>query len=223
MTICIIPARAGSKRIPGKNTATFIDTPILNIVIHSAKKSGLFDDIIVTTDDTKAIDIARDNDIPYILRPEHLCDDNTSTKTVIAHAIEEVGCQHLEPVCCLYPTAVFTKPQHLIDSHKMLLSSNDAAFIMAAVEYAHPIERSLHLMKDNHVMPRSPAAMSQRTQDLTKSYHDAGQLYWAAAHIWLSETPIISVHTKAYIMPKHTIDIDEPADWNAAEALLSTW
>lgn len=223
MTICIIPARAGSKRIPGKNTATFIDNPIIDTIIYRAQKSGLFDDIIVTTDDPKAIEIASNRKVSHVVRPEHLCDDNTATKTVIAHAIEEIGCQHLEPVCCLYPTAVFTKVKHLLESHKLLMSSNDAAFIMAAVEYAHPIERSLHLMKDNHVMPRSPAAMSQRTQDLTKSYHDAGQFYWAAAHVWLSETPIISVHTKAYIMPKHTIDIDEPADWNAAEALLSTW
>lgn len=223
MTICIIPARAGSTRIPSKNTNDFLGKPIIEHAILTAQVSQLFDDIIVTTDDEKAIAIAKRNKVTVIRRPENLCDDSTSTKVVIAHAIEEVGCQHFEPVCCLYATAAFTTPKILTETYKLLVSSNDAAFIMAAVEYAHPVERSLHLMKDGHVMPRSPAAMSQRTQDLSKSYHDAGQFYWAAAHVWLSETPIISVHTKAYIMPRHTIDIDEPADWISAEALHKPW
>ena len=162
MTICIIPARAGSTRIPNKNTNDFLGRPIIEHAILTAQVSQLFDDVIVTTDDEKAIAIAKRNKATVIRRPDNLCDDSTSTKTVIAHAIEEIGCQHSEPVCCLYATAAFTTPKILTETYKLIVSSNDAAFVMTAVEYAHPIERALHLMKDGHVMPRNSSPKSSK-------------------------------------------------------------
>jgi pseudaminic acid cytidylyltransferase len=221
MAICIIPARAGSKRIPRKNTKDFCGQPIISWVIMAAKASEQFDEIVVSTDDEFAAEIAAKYGVNCIERPENLCDDYTPTKPVIKHALEVFGYSKSEIVACMYPTSVFAKP-HYIEMAIDKLKATDADFVFSATEYSHPIQRAFHITDCGRTMPANQVAMSQRTQDLTKSYHDAAQIYVAQAHRWIAKGEIISLHSRAIIMPKNkVVDIDTPEDWAIAEQIFA--
>ena len=110
MNVCIIPARGGSKRIPRKNIKEFCGKPIIAYPIVAAHKSGLFDKIIVSTDDEEVAEIAKGfgAEIPF-LRPKKLSDDFTGTTPVIAHAIKELekSGERVDVACCVYATSAF--------------------------------------------------------------------------------------------------------------------
>jgi pseudaminic acid cytidylyltransferase len=106
MRIAVIPARGGSKRIPRKNIKLFAGKPMIAYAIEAAKKSGLFDHVVVSTDDSEIVKIALEwgAEVPF-LRPKELADDHTPTVPVIAQAIE--ACKQIgwpiDLVCCIYP------------------------------------------------------------------------------------------------------------------------
>ena len=104
MTLCVIPARGGSKRIPRKNVKTFHGRPMIAWSIQAALDSQAFDHVIVTTDDPDIADVARSQgaEVPF-MRPPELSDDHTPTVPVIAHAIAQAAQNH--PVLGKRPAA----------------------------------------------------------------------------------------------------------------------
>ena len=220
MAIFIIPARGGSKRIPNKNIKPFKGVPIIERVIKTVKQSDLCQHLFVSTDDEQIMDIAESAGADIISRPCHLATDHAKTREVMEHAVGSIDANDFSTICCIYPTSVFTTPED-IRSALYLLDMQKNHFVISATEYSHPPQRSLHLADNFHVMPQHPELMEHRTQDLTPTYHDAGQFYWAQASTWLSNKPIISRQTKAYIMPRsRAIDIDTPEDWELAERIF---
>ena len=110
MNIAIIPARGGSKRIPRKNIKTFAGKPMIAWSIDAAISSGLFEHIIVSTDDTEIAELAIScgAEVPFV-RPKELSDDQAETTPVVAHATQwaiEQGFD-ISAVCCIYATAPF--------------------------------------------------------------------------------------------------------------------
>src|SRR5690606_37020876 len=106
MKVAVIPARGGSKRIPRKNIKDFCGRPMIAWSIIAAQKSGLFDHIIVSTEDAEIAQVAREwrAETPFT-RPTDLADDHTGTTPVVAHAVKWMQDQDwpVEAVCCLYP------------------------------------------------------------------------------------------------------------------------
>ena len=102
--LAVIPARGGSRRIPRKNIRAFAGRPMIGYAIDLARASGLFDHIVVSTDDAEVADVARrlGAEVPFI-RPDELANDHTPTVPVVAHAIR--ACRELgwrvDTVCCL--------------------------------------------------------------------------------------------------------------------------
>lgn len=223
MNIAIIPARSGSKRIKKKNIRTFIGKPIICHVIETAIKSNLFDDVIVSSDDSEIIEIAKTcgASAPFV-RPNHLSDDFTGTAEVINHALLFSLAQQpiIRNVCCIYPTAVFIKPQDLCVGLLKLDANLNCDYVFTASEYPHPIERGFTLNTSGKIDQSSLINQNKRTQDLVKTYHDAGQWYWGRKSSWLENKPIFSSNSECLILPKYSfVDIDTEEDWQFAEKL----
>ncbi len=223
-TVAIIPARGGSKRIPHKNVREFCGKPMIVWSIEAAKSSGLFDRIIVSTDDNTIAEIASraGADVPF-LRPAELSDDITPTRPVIAHAISALAKSgfHAEYVCCLYATAPFVRTQDLVSAFKELRESG-ARYVFPVATFDYPIQRALKLSSDGEVSMFDPSQFSKRSQDLEDAYHDVGQFYWANAKQWQTDEPVFAPGSKGIPIPRYLAqDIDTDEDWNLAERLFT--
>jgi pseudaminic acid cytidylyltransferase len=219
--IAVIPARGGSKRIPRKNILPFAGRPMLYYAIDTARSSGLFDHIIVSTDDEEVAKIARrlGAELPF-MRPHELADDTTPTVPVIAHAIS--ACRALgwrvEIACCIYPAVPLLQAAHLVEALG-LLNHGDVPYSFPVLAFRSPIQRALRRDAAGRCTPFQPEHTQTRTQDLPAAYHDAGQFYWGRAEAWLDGLPLHRHAHTTVLNDSCAIDIDTPADWARAEAL----
>lgn len=222
MRLAVIPARGGSKRIPRKNVKSFAGRPIIGYSIDAARTSGLFDRIVVSTDDPEIAAVARAEgaETPF-LRPAALSDDHTGTVAVVAHAILALASDGFDfsHVCCIYPTAPLLLPASLRDAYEQLVKT-DKAFAFGVASYGHPIQRALRLAHDGGVSMFEPAHAQTRSQDLEPAYHDAGQFCWGTASAFLlGNSPLLSSAVAVVLPRSRVVDIDTPDDWELAEAL----
>lgn len=224
MTLCIIPARGGSKRIPRKNIRPFLGKPMIAWSIETALESNLFDHIIVSTDDEEIAAIAREAgaEIPF-MRPPELANDFAGTDEVVAHAIKEIigDDNPHEEVCCLYATAPFVTAHDLRKGLNMLRESGKY-YVFTVCPFRAPIQRALRLTTEGVEM-FFPEHEHTRSQDLEPAYHDAGQFYWGRAYAWLKKISIFSHASSPLILPAWRVqDIDTEEDWIYAELLMLT-
>jgi len=223
MNLAIIPARGGSKRIPRKNVRPFCGRPMIAWPIAAALKTGLFDHVIVSTDDAEISDVAQraGAEVPFT-RPDELADDHSGTTEVIVHALSwaiEEGWP-IEAACCIYPTAAFVSPDDLVEARQLLSPGCDYAF--AAVRYGHPPQRGFLRAADGSPQLLQPEHQETRTQDLPPVYHDAGQFYWGTREAWMEQRPFFGVRTRFVELPPwRAYDIDRCEDWTMAERLFA--
>jgi len=226
MKIAIIPARGGSKRIPRKNIKPFLGKPIMAYSIEAARASGLFDHVIVSTDDEEIAQVARDYgaETPF-RRPAELAGDHTITVAVVKHGVEWV-IDHLgqvDLVCCIYATAPFVQVHYLREGHDRLLASNKP-YAFSVTTFPFPIQRAVRITVEGCVEARHPEYMYTRSQDLEKTYHDAGQFYWGRTKSFLDEHAIFTSCSLPVILPRHLVqDIDTEEDWRRAELMFRAW
>lgn len=221
MTVCVIPARGGSKRIPRKNIRDFHGRPMIGWSIAGARASGLFDRIVVSTDDPAIADVAMAEgaEVPF-LRPADLANDHAATGPVIAHAVQALGLAAETAVCCLYATAPFVRAEDLAQGARFL--AEGATFAMAVTRFDYPVQRALRRSAEGQVEMMDPAQMLVRSQDLEPAWHDAGQFYWGRAASWTAGLPIFGAGARGVALPSwRVVDIDTPDDWTRAEALFS--
>jgi pseudaminic acid cytidylyltransferase len=218
-SVCIIPARGGSKRIPKKNIRNFLGKPIIVYSIETALQSGLFESVIVSTDDAEIGAIANKYgaEVPFMRSLEN-SNDFASTDDVIKEVLMKLdgkGCNY-DYVCCLYPTAPFISVIVLIESfNKMINEKHDAIFPVA--KFNRPIQRALHIVNDQLKMISSENFLI-RTQDLEPSYYDAGQFYWVSVKSFMGESTLFPKNTGAIVLDdKNVQDIDNESDWQLAE------
>ena len=221
--VAIIPARGGSKRIPRKNIKEFYGKPMIAWTIEAAKKTGIFDRIIVSTDDEEIACIAREwgAEVPFI-RPAELSEDLTATIPVISHAIDWLIKQGeiLDVVCCIYATAPFVNEDDIVRGYQEI-SSGDWSYTFSVTDYPAPIFRSFKKNCNGGVEMFYPEHFETRSQDLPEAFHDAGQFYWGRPESWLQGKIIFSSKSKAILIPRWRVqDIDTPSDWLRAEKLF---
>ena len=223
MRVAVIPARGGSKRIPRKNIKNFCGKPIIAYSIEAALQTGLFERVIVSTDDEEIAAVARDfgAETPF-LRPKEIADDYTGTNAVVKHAIQwlEKNVSKVEYACCIYATAPFVQVEYLKRGYQALLES-DKQFVFSVTSFPFPIQRSLRIRDDGSVEPIFPDAVPMRSQDLEEAYHDAGQFYWGRGRAFIDELPVFSEHSLPIILPRYLVqDIDTLEDWIRAEMMF---
>lgn len=219
--VAIIPARGGSKRIPRKNIRDFCGKPMIAWSIKAARDSGVFNRIIVSTDDQDVREIAQEYgaEAPFE-RPSELANDHTGTLPVICHAVNwlsENG-EHPTHACCIYATAPLLQSRSLIDGFEQLSADPETEFVFPVTSFDYPIFRALQLGENNNVSMFWPEHEMARSQDLPHTYHDAGQFYWGTSNAWLSNEHIFSAKSRAIIIPPHLVqDIDTDDQWLHAE------
>jgi len=223
MRLCIIPARGGSKRIPRKNIRPFCGQPMIAWSIQAALSSGLFDHVIVSTEDEEIAAVAREYGAttPF-MRPLELADDHAGTGVVVTHAIRwfmEQG-HPVELVCCLYATAPFVQAQDLVQANAERETSG-SAFVFTATSFGFPILRAVTYDAQGQLGPMFPEHIAKRSQDLPEAFHDAGQFYLGDARYWLENVPMFGPRSRIFLLPRHRVqDIDTPEDWTRAEWLF---
>ena len=222
MKIAVIPARGGSKRIPRKNIRMFCGKPIIAYSIAAAQQAGLFDQVVVSTDDEEIASVAREfGAMTPFIRPKEIADDFTGTNAVVKHAVAWFDAQSndVTHACCLYATAPLVQARFITEGHEALAHS-DAAFAFSVTSYAFPIQRAVRIRTDGRVDAIYPEHHMTRSQDLAHAYHDAGQFYWGTARAFLEDMPLFAPHSIGVILPRHFVqDIDTLEDWERAELM----
>lgn len=223
MTLCIIPARGGSKRILRKNIKLFCGKPMVVWSIEAALQSGCFSQVIVSTDDAEIAEVAKTHgaQVPF-MRPASLSDDHTGTIAVIAHAIDwcnQYG-KSASQVCCLYATAPFVQASDL-QRGLHILQSTGVDYAFSVTSYPFPIQRAIRITPAQRVEMFQPEYFNTRSQDLEEAWHDAGQFYWGRASAWLANKVIFGPDSAPIMLPRYRVqDIDTLEDWLRAEWLF---
>ena len=224
MKLAVIPARGGSKRIPGKNIREFAGKPMIAHPIDCALASGLFDRVIVSTDDAAIADVARAHgaEVPF-LRPAELADDFTGTGAVLRHAVEALQVETAEAVCCIYATAPFLRAADLQAGWERLRDGG-WSFVFAATEFRAPVQRAFRQVAGGGLEMLFPEQFDTRSQDLPEVLHDAGQFYWGRPRAWLDGKRVFGKDSTVVRLPRWRVqDIDSDEDWRLAEAMAAAF
>lgn len=217
--LAIIPARGGSKRINKKNIKFFLGKPIISYSIEAAINSNLFDEVMVSTDDLEIAKIATalGASVPFI-RTETNSNDYATTVDVLIEVIDTYQKKGIEFdfVCCIYPTAPFISVDKLVKGFNML--NNDTDSVLPVLTYDYPIWRSFKLDENDYLEYNWSEFAKSRSQDLTPTFHDAGQWYWFKWNKFKESRKLIFEKTKAlYLSHFEAHDIDTLNDWKLAE------
>ncbi|MFP0196573.1 pseudaminic acid cytidylyltransferase [Pseudomonas sp. PHC1] len=219
--VAIIPARGGSKRIPRKNLAPFDGVPMIVRSIRTALDSGLFEQVVVSTDDAEIADVARANGahVPF-MRPAELADDFTGTAAVIVHALQQLPA--FDYACCVYATAPLLQARFLRQGFELLKRHPGKSFAFSVTDFGFPVQRALTLDGQGGLTALYPEFRNTRSQDLPAAFQDAGQFYWGRSEAWLGGEVLYSPVSLPVILPRYLVqDIDTVEDWKRAEYLYA--
>lgn len=223
--IAIIPARGGSRRIPRKNIKPFLGRPIIAYPIATLLGSGLFDHVVVSTDDDEIAEIATSlgAEVPF-RRPAALASDVATTDEVVLHALAE--CERsfgtVDAGCCVYPTAPFVTEQMLTRGLELLRRCG-ATTAFPVVAFDFPIQQA---MRVRGVRPEfvNPGLSVARSQDLEAHYHDAGLFYWFDAARFRREGALFAADSVVFPISRNQCqDINTFEDWGSAEFKYGAW
>lgn len=219
-TLCIIPARGGSKRIPRKNIRPFLGRPALAYAIDAAKESGCFDEVMVSTDDEEIAAAAREHGalVPF-MRSKEASDDHsnfTDALTEVLRCYKERG-KKFEYCCCIFPTAVLTRAEHIKDGWEKLRASPDLYAVLPVLQFGYPVQRALKI-QETRLQMFQPENYFVRSQDMEKAYHDAGQWYWMRADKISGQLRLLAPTSAPVVISEMDAqDIDNEVDWRLAE------
>lgn len=217
--IAVITARGGSKRIPQKNIKEFCGQPILLYSVFAARESGVFDEVMVSTDSEEIAQIARQAgaNVPF-MRSAKTANDFATTADVLLEVIQcyEKNGSTFDTVCCLYPTAPFVTGEKLKEA-EVYLRTTEAESVMPVVQFSFPPQRAL-IKNDDYVTYEYPQYSTTRSQDLTPLYHDCGQFYFCRTEALKKYKSLVTPRTMPLIVPETEVqDIDNLSDWKIAE------
>lgn len=175
--ICIIPARAGSKRIKNKNIINFYGKPIIAYPIIAAQKTKIFKKIFISTDSQKIANIGKKYGatVPF-LRAKIISDDLTSTSDVLYNAITNFKTFNYQYHCCIYPATPTINYKTIIKAFKYFKKNNFDSLI-SIMEFSHPTTRLIKI-KNEYIYFKNKKYLNQRSQDSEKEFHDAGCFYF---------------------------------------------
>lgn len=218
--IAIITARGGSKRIPKKNIKEFCGRPIIAYSIEAALKSGIFEEVMVSTDSKEIAELAKAYGaaVPF-MRSEKTADDYATTADVIMEVIERYGesDRYFDTICCIYPTAPFITPDKLKQAMKIMEEKHPVE-VMPVVQFSYPPQRCFVIGENMEMRYKYVEYMQSRSQDLEKQYHDAGQFYIFDTKKYMEHQGKISEGIMPIIVSELEVqDIDNEEDWKIAE------
>lgn len=223
-SIAIITARGGSKRIPKKNIKEFCGKPIIAYSIDAAIGSGVFNEVMVSTDSEEIAEIAKayGAKVPF-MRSERTSDDFATTSDVINEVIEkynEMG-ETFDCICCIYPTAPFVTSEKLANAVR-IAEESDVDGVIPVVKFSFPPQRAF-VVENGKLKYKYPEFALARSQDLEPQYHDCGQFYVCRTEAFIRCGSMVAERVKPLVVPEEEVqDIDTPSDWNIAEIKYKT-
>lgn len=190
MNIAIIPARGGSQRIPGKNIKDFHGRPIIAYSIATARLSGLFTRVFVSTDSNEIAEVAEACGAEILLRPRPMARDEVGTQAVMQdHLLNDLVLPGLTHACCIYATAPLMCVADLRAGYQAIQPSAGGGFAYALSVNVEPL-------------------------------FDAGQFYWGWANAFRTGAPLISYYTRMVpVAAERVCDINTVDDWHRAERM----
>ena len=217
--LALITARGGSKRIPRKNIKDFNGKPIIAYSIEAALGSGVFDEVMVSTDDEEIAEISRSYgaQVPF-LRSEKTSNDYATTSDVINEVISEYEKRgkRFDILTCIYPTAPFITAERLRAAVEELKAS-DADCLIPVVRFSYPPQRAMEI-REGKLVFRQPENLSKRSQDLEPHFHDAGQFYVVRTESFKKNHGIMVGDILPMELSELEVqDIDNEVDWKLAE------
>lgn len=217
--IAIITARGGSKRIPRKNIKEFCGKPILAYSIEAAVQSGMFDTVMVSTDDAEIAEIAKryGAEVPFF-RSAETANDYATTNDVLSEVLAEYEKrgQTFDLAVCIYPTAPFVTARKLTDAIEQLEQS-DADTLIPVVAFSYPPQRAM-IVEDGRLVFEYPQYLDSRSQDLVPHYHDVGQFYVFRTKSFQKNKKLMVGNILPLIVSELEVqDIDNLTDWEIAE------
>lgn len=219
--ICIIPARGGSKRIPRKNILPLNGKPLMAYSIDAAKESGVFEKVVVSTEDQEIMEIAQKHGAEIDIRPEAMAGDHVTKVQVINEYISRNKIENQYAyVAALLPTCPFRTAQDVKDAFEKLTSQEQYDFLIGVTEYEFPIEFALRA-DDKIVEMIDPSGYEvTRSQNKEKKYHPNGAIYMASMKGFLEKKTFFNRQMMHHIMPAiRSYDIDYPYQFEIAEII----
>ena len=213
--LAIIPARAGSKRIPNKNIIDFFGKPMISYAIETALNSKLFDEVMVSTDSVQIAEIAKKfgAKVPFIRSRKNASDDATTVDVIneVLNFYQNRG-ENYEYVCCIYPVTPLLTKQILISSFDLLLKRNSPV-VLPAISYGHPIQRAFYVDTENKIESLDYTSIQNKTQDFKRAFHDAGQFYWIETNYIQENSNLLSNDATIFELSElEAHDVDETVD-----------
>lgn len=218
--IAIIPARGGSKRIPRKNVKPFLGKPVIAYSVQSALGSGLFDEVMVSTDDPEIAAIAEQYGatVPFMRSAEN-ADDHATLADVLLEVVRKYEERNVETenICCILPTAPLIDEREIRQAFLQFIEGGYDS-VCPVVAFSYPILRSLDIDGEGLLKMNRPEYLSVRSQDLRPAYHDTGTFYWVKKEALIKEGKLLAGRCSAFIMSELQVqDIDTETDWALAE------
>lgn len=223
-SIAIIPARGGSKRIPGKNIRPFAGAPIMRFAIDAALASRNFDRVMVSTDSAEIAEVAMrlGAEVPF-LRSAKTSDDYATTAAVLLEVLETYRAQqhNFDLGCCIYPCNPFLTAERICEGRRLLESGFDS--VLTAARYASAVQRSFSV-EQGRMQLLFPEHRHTRSQDLPPTFYDAGQFYWFRVASLLRTQAVWTENSGVLEIPAALAqDIDTLEDWALAEQKYRAW
>lgn len=224
--IAIIPARGGSRRIPGKNIRDFCGRPMIAHILDTARESGLFDVVHVSTESAQVRETVERLGFGIdFMRPEHLADDTTPIMPVLKYVVETYAARgrQFDEVWELMACAPLIMPRDLTGAAAMFERTGRTAPLLAVAPHPAPIEWAYRRAADGTLIPVQPGMFAVRSQDLERAYFDAGSFaVMPTALVLSSEGAGSDTDYIGYVLDRtRAIDIDDEDDWALAESMFA--
>lgn len=218
--LAVVTARGGSKRIPRKNIKKFCGKAIIEYSIDAALKSGIFDEVMVSTEDDEIakISIQAGASVPF-MRSEQTANDFATTRDVLLEVLSEYKKrgQEFDYITCLYPTNPFISPGKIKKAVDILVEEQ-CEEVVPVVKFSFPPQRAYVLNEEGGLTYKWDEYKNARSQDLEEFYHDAGQFYCYNVKQYLESKGQITGKIYPIVLPESEVqDIDNEEDWKMAE------
>jgi N-acylneuraminate cytidylyltransferase len=218
--LAVIPARGGSKRLPGKNIRDFAGKPMLAWSVEAALESGLFDTVMVSTDSEEIAEVARaaGASVPF-LRSAETADDHAIIIDVMAEVVDryEADGQRFDRLCCILATAPLLQPSTLRHAAD-LMGREDFDTVFPVVAFHYPIQRALRRDDEGRTAMFQPEHYASRSQDLEPAFHDAALFYWMTREVCVAKQSVFAGRAGSFVIDAmEAQDIDTLGDWRMAE------
>ena len=210
--IAIIPARGNSKRLPRKNILPWTGIPLVGHCISNALSSGLFSEVVVSSEDQEILEISNKFGAKPLKREAHLSNDRSTVAEVCLNIISKY--ENIQTFCCIYPTAVKLGSETLTKSFETFQTTENCDFLMGVSLYNYPPQQALIQNENHNLVLLNPEFENIQSQFYKECFVSNGTFYWAKKSVFLKQKNFYGKNLKPFVVDEHQVsDINTPNDY----------